>query len=57
MRVHEFREYELSDNAFMAYSNSDFIFYEDDNGKFFVTDTPIELGALQDVEEFLLQFA
>ena len=57
MKKYEFREYELSEKAFGAYSNSDFIFYEDENGRFFVTDTPIMLGTLQDVEDFLLQFA
>lgn len=50
---------ELSEKAFKVYSNSDFTFWK--KGETFYygfsqNDTPNELGTLEDVENFLLQF-
>ena len=60
MKKYEFREWELSEQAFDVYSNSSFQFWRDGD-RFFVgdnpNDKPSEVGDLADVEEFLLQFA
>lgn len=59
MERYEFREYELTEEAFNVYSNSDFVFYKDVDGTFFVSDNKYSVpylvgdGTLQDVEEFL----
>ena len=63
MKRYEFREWELTEEAFDVYSSSDFVFYKDTDGTFFVSDNKYYIpnmvgdGTLQDVEEFLLQFA
>ncbi len=53
----EFSPNELSTEAFEAYSNSDFVFYEY-NDKYYYADnnreTPVELGTIDDVEQFLI---
>lgn len=55
----EFSPEELSERAFQIYSDSDITFYEKD-GSFWYdlnqSEDPVELGALADVEEFLLSF-
>lgn len=59
MKRYEFTN-ELTERAFHVYSNSDFTFYREGE-VFLVADNqaakPYELGSLEDVEEFLLQFA
>lgn len=59
MTKYEFREHELSEKAFGVYSDSDFTFYKKD-GVFYMgynpKETPSELGTLEDVENFLLDF-
>ena len=63
MKIRQFREYELREKAFEIYSNSDYIFYENSNGKFFVADNvysePFMVlnGTLDDVNDFLEIFA
>ncbi len=51
---------ELTEKAFEAYSNSSFTFWKDGD-TFFYSDNPngekVELGSLEDVNEFLEQFA
>lgn len=59
MKKYEFTN-ELSEKAMAVYSDSSFTFYKK-NDLFFVADNensePYELGTLEDVEEFLLQYA
>ena len=51
---------ELTRKAFEVYSDSSFTFWKDGN-TFFYSDNPnserVELGSLEDVNEFLEQFA
>lgn len=51
---------ELTRKAFQVYSDSSFTFWKDGN-TFFYSDNPnserVELGSLDDVNEFLEQFA
>lgn len=51
---------ELTEKAFQVYSDSSFTFWKDGN-TFFYSDNPnsekVELGSLEDVNEFLEQFA
>lgn len=57
---YEFREWELTERAFEVYSDSDFIFYKEGETFYFADNynsQPNEIGKLEDVEEFLLQFA
>lgn len=55
----EFSPSELTEKAFAVYSNSDITFYEKD-GSFWYglnsTEDPVELGTIEDVEEFLISF-
>lgn len=51
---------ELSERAFNVYSDSDFVFYKE--GETFWAgynqkEDPFELGSLEDVEDFLMEFA
>ena len=50
---------ELTEKAFQAYSDSSFTFWKD-GGTFLYSDNPnsekVELGSLEDVNEFLEQF-
>lgn len=59
MKKIEFCSYELTETAYAVYSNSDFTFYKDDYGKFYVADnpcsSPVELGTLNDVIDFLCE--
>lgn len=53
---------ELTEKAFDVYSNSDFVFYKDNTGKFWKADnqnadTDVEIGTIKDVIDFLEQFA
>ena len=60
MKKIEFYDYELTPTAFAVYSDSSFTFYNDGT-RFFVADnqcsTPVELGTIEDVNEFLESFA
>ena len=61
MRKYEFTGTgELAEKAFKVYSNSSFTFWKDGE-TFFYSDNPnsqkIELGTLEDVNEFLESFA
>ena len=60
MKKYEFREYELSEVAFDVYSNSDFVFYKDNDDVFYMTDNshsePYLVGSLADVDTVLLYF-
>ena len=51
---------ELTEEAFWVYSNSSFTFWKDGD-TFYYSDNPnsekVELGTLEDVNEFLEQFA
>ena len=51
---------ELTEKAFQVYSNSSFTFWKDGD-TFYYSDNPnsekVELGTLEDVNEFLEQFA
>lgn len=51
---------ELTEKAFQVYSDSSFTFWKDGE-TFFYSDNPssekVELGSLEDVNEFLEQFA
>ena len=55
----EFSPAELSEKAFAIYSDSDITFYEKE-GIFWYgfnpQEDPVELGTIEDVEEFLLSF-
>lgn len=59
MKRYEFTV-ELTEKAFSVYSDSNFIFWKDGD-TFFYSDNPksqkVELGTLEDVNEFLEQFA
>lgn len=58
MKKYEFTN-ELSEKAFEIYSNSSITFWKDGDTFYYgfnQNDTPNELGTLEDVEEFLLQF-
>lgn len=59
MKRYEFTD-ELTEKAFAVYSDSSFAFWKDGD-TFFYSDNPnstkIELGTLEDVNEFLEQFA
>lgn len=63
MKRHEFREYDLSEKAFNVYSNSDFVFYENSDGEFFVANNQnskpfmVGNGTINDVNDFLEIFA
>lgn len=46
---------ELTEKAFQVYSNSSFTFWKD--GDTFYYSEKVELGTLEDVNEFLEQFA
>lgn len=51
---------ELSEKAFKVYSNSDFTFYKDGEtfyGAYNPNETPFELGNIEGVENFLLEFS
>lgn len=51
---------ELSEKAFNIYSNSDFTFYKDGDtfyGAYNSSEKPFELGSIEDVESFLMEFA
>lgn len=52
--------YDLSKKTFEIYSNSDFVFYIDDDGRYWCSEnskaSPYEIGTLQDIEEYLLLF-
>lgn len=60
MRKIEFSSQELTEKAFVVYSDSSFTFYHDGE-RFFVADNPycapVELGTIEDVNEFLESFA
>ena len=60
MKQYQFREWELSEEAYEVYSNSSFMFYKHKD-IFFVADNqnsePYEVGSLIDVENFLRQFS
>ena len=60
LKKYEFTN-ELSNTAMDVYSNSDFTFYTDSNGIFWVADNcksdPQELGRLEAVEKYLVAFA
>ncbi len=55
----EFSPSELTEKAFEVYSNSDITFYAKD-GSFWYglnsAEDPVELGTIEDVEEFLISF-
>ena len=59
MKRYEFTD-ELTEKAFAVYSDSSFAFWKDGD-RFFYSDNPksqkVELGTLEDVNEFLEQFA
>lgn len=60
MKRYEFDETELTKKAFRVYCDSDFEFYK--NGETFYTgynskDKPFEVGTIEDVNEFLEEFA
>lgn len=61
MKKYEFSESELTKKTFAVYSNSSFTFWKDTNGTFYRSDNPngerVECGTLEDVNEFLEQFA
>ena len=61
MKRVEFREYDLTEKAFEVYSNSDFAFWKDRTGKYYVADNqkadPHELGTIDDVNDFLEAFS
>jgi hypothetical protein len=61
MKKYEFTKTgELTEKAFEVYSNSSFTFWKEGES-FFYSDNPnsekVELGSLEDVNEFLEQFA
>lgn len=61
MKNKEFRPNEITEAAFDIYSNSDFNFYTDSEGIYYVglnakTSDIQELGGIADVEEYLLSF-
>ena len=60
MKKIEFCDCELTQSAFTVYSDSSFTFYNDGE-RFFVADnpssSPVELGTIKDVNEFLESFA
>jgi hypothetical protein len=60
MKIYEFTgTNELTEKAFQVYSDSSFTFWKDGE-TFFYSDNPnsekVELGSLEDVNEFLEQF-
>lgn len=61
MKKYEFSENELTEKAFAVYSDSSFTFWIDADGTFCRSDNPnsekVECGTLEDVNEFLEQFA
>ena len=55
----EFSPKELSEKAFTVYSDSTLTFYEKDGVFWYAfnpSEEPVELGTMEDVEEFLLSF-
>lgn len=55
----EFSQEELSEKAFLVYSDSTLTFYEKDGAFWYAfnpSEDPVELGDINDVEEFLLSF-
>ena len=59
MKKYEFTN-ELREKAMDIYSNSDLVFYIDENGEYWAgynrNDKPFKVGSLEDVESFLLEF-
>ena len=52
----EFRPEELSQKAYIIYSNSDFVFYQDGEKYYYADnnrDNPSELGTIESVNDFL----
>ncbi len=61
MKIYEFTgTNELTEKAFQVYSDSSFTFWKEGDN-FYYSDNPssekVELGSLEDVNEFLEQFA
>ena len=61
MKKHEFSASELTEKAFVVYSDSSFAFWTDAAGTFYRSDNPnsekVEVGTIKDVNDFLEMFA